>query len=81
MAFNIMAQTEQEFVDLKWLLQVLQSHDVICRAHYFWASNSIEFNNFSVSFNPDSSTAKAVRLTAAYGKTKFTTNLIISTHS
>lgn len=71
-----MAQTEEEFVDLKWLLQTLQSHDLTSRAHNFWASSSIQFNNISFSFDPERSTAQAVRITAAYSKTKFTTNLI-----
>jgi hypothetical protein len=81
MAFNIMAQTEEEFIDLKWLLETLEPNDIISRAHAFWASNSMNFNNISVSFDPDRSTAKAVRITAAYGKITFTPNLSLSTHS
>jgi hypothetical protein len=80
MAFNVMAQTEDEFLDLKRLLQSLQSHDAICRALNLWARSSMQFSSFSLSFDPDRSTAKVVRFTAAYGKTKFTANLIFSTH-
>jgi hypothetical protein len=68
MAFTIVAETEKEFVDLKWLLETLEPYDVMSRAHYFWASNSILRKNVSVSYNPDLTTAKTVRVTAAYGK-------------
>jgi hypothetical protein len=80
MAFNILAQTEEEFVDLRWLLKTLEPHDAICGLQFFWASSSIQSSNISVSFDPDRSTAKAVRITAAIGKMKFTANLISLTH-
>jgi hypothetical protein len=69
MVFNVQAETEEEFVDLKWLLQAFESHDIVSRLYYFWSSNSVNYNNISVSFDPDRSTAKVVKLTAAYGKT------------
>jgi hypothetical protein len=69
-ALTVVAETEKEFVDLKWLLESLDPHDVMSRAHYFWATNSISINNGSIIYNPDLSTAKTVRVTAAYGTVK-----------
>jgi hypothetical protein len=77
-ALDINAQAEEEFVDLKLLQEKLQLYDVIAQANYFAASHTISSNNVSVSYNPDLTTAKTVRITAAYGKVKFTTNIILS---
>jgi len=68
MAFNIEAETEEEFVDLKALLQNLQSHDALSRTSYYWVRTSMSYENVTVSHNPDLSTATTVKITAAYGK-------------
>jgi hypothetical protein len=69
MAFNIEAETEEEFTDFKAILQNLQSHDVLSRTSFFWVRSSMSYENVTVSYNPDISTATTVKLTAAYGKT------------
>ena len=68
MAFNIEAETEEEFIDLKALLQNLYSHDVLSRTNYYWVRTSMSYENVTVSHNPDLSTATTVKITAAYGK-------------
>jgi hypothetical protein len=68
MAFSFNATTEEEFVDLKWLLQNLEPHDVLSAVQNHWALKPMTYTNISVSYNPDLSTAKAVKITAAYGK-------------
>ena len=68
MAFNIEAETEEEFIDFKALLQNLYSHDVLSRASYYWVRTSMSYENVTVSHNPDLSTATTVKITAAYGK-------------
>jgi hypothetical protein len=68
MAFNIEAETEEEFIDLKALLQNLQSHDIFSRTSYYWVRTSMSYENVTVSHNPDLSTATTVKITAAYGK-------------
>jgi len=68
MAFNIEAETEEEFIDIKALPQNLQSHDVLSRTSYYWVRTSMNYENVTVSHNPDLSTATTVKITAAYGK-------------
>jgi hypothetical protein len=68
MAFNIEAETEEEFVDFKALLQNLHSHDALSRINYYWVRKSMSYENVTVSHNPDLSTATTVKITAAYGK-------------
>jgi hypothetical protein len=68
MAFNIEAETDEEFIDFKALLQNLYSHDVLSRTSYYWVRKSMSYENVTVSHNPDLSTATTVKITAAYGK-------------
>jgi hypothetical protein len=80
MAFNIKAETDEEFVDLKALLQNLHSHDVLSRTNYYWVRTSMSYENVSVSHNPDLSTATTVKITAAYGKIYIPFNFSISVY-
>ena len=68
MAFNIEAETDEEFVDFKMLLQNLHSHDALSRTSYYWVRSSMSYENVTVYHNPDISTATTVKITAAYGK-------------
>jgi hypothetical protein len=68
MAFNIEAETDEEFVDLKALLQNFHSHDALSRTSYYWVRTSMSYENVTLSHNPDLSTATTVKITAAYGK-------------
>jgi len=68
MAFNIEAETEEEFIDFKALLQNLYSHDILSRTRYYWVRTTMSYENVTVSHNPDLSTATTVKITAAYGK-------------
>ena len=80
MAFNIEAETEEEFVDFKALLQNLYSHDVLSRTSYYWVRTSMNYENVTVSHNPDLSTATTVKITAAYGKIYINLYLSISVY-
>lgn len=68
MAFNFNVTTEEEFVDFKSILQTLEPHDFLSAAQNLWALKPMIFTNVTVSFNPELSTATAVKITAAYGK-------------
>jgi hypothetical protein len=70
MAFNIEAETDEEFIDFKTVLQNLQPHDALSRSSFYWVRPSMSYENFTVSHNPDISTATTVKITAAYGKIK-----------
>lgn len=45
-----------------------RKHDPLSAAMYAWAEDSINVNNITVAYNPNKSSAKYVRLTAAYGR-------------
>jgi hypothetical protein len=68
MVLNFNATTEEEFVDLKLLFDMLGPQDPVSAAQNLLASKPVSYTNISVSYNPELSTAKAVKITAAYGK-------------
>ena len=68
MAFSIQAETDEDFVDLKAMLQNFEPYDALSRASYYWARSSMNYENVTLSYNPDISTATTVKITAAYGK-------------
>jgi hypothetical protein len=68
MAFSIQAETDENFVDLKMMLQNLEPFDALSRASYYWVRSSMNYENVTLSYNPDISTATTVKITAAYGK-------------
>jgi hypothetical protein len=68
MVIRLSTETEEEFSDLKSELDKVQVHDIRSSFYYSWASQSILYKNISVAFEPRLSTAKVVKITAAYGE-------------
>ena len=65
-AFDLDYQSEQKFIDFAWIYNEARKHDPLSAVMYAWAEDSINVNNITVAYNPQKSTAKYVRLTAAY---------------
>lgn len=65
-SFNVTA--EDEFLDLVSLQQAFKPHDALSAVQNYWALMPLTYSNVSVSLNPDLSTAKTIKITAAYGK-------------
>ena len=70
MVIRLSTETEEEFSDLKSELDKVEVHDIRSSFYYSWASQSILYKNISVAFEPRLSTAKVVKITAVYGKSR-----------
>jgi hypothetical protein len=68
MVVRVSTETEEEFLDVKSELDKAVVHDIRSSFSFSWASQSILQNNISVTFEPQLSTAKVVKITAIYGK-------------
>jgi hypothetical protein len=77
MVVRLNTETEEEFLDYMSEVDKAKVHDIRSSFYLGWASQSIQYRNMSVTFEPQLSTAKVVKITAVYGKSVILITYII----
>jgi hypothetical protein len=69
MVFRLQSETDQDFADLGSPLNMPNAvPDAKARFYFGWARPAIFYNNISLIYDTQLSTAKVVKITAVYGK-------------
>ncbi|KAK9500937.1 hypothetical protein O3M35_002098 [Rhynocoris fuscipes] len=67
-AFDIKAESEQQFIDMATVYKALERHDAMSAILFGSYEHPINNNNFTITYNPQESNAKTVKLALTYAE-------------